>query len=95
MLIAQRQPIPLPLFTVKVSTAPKQKKLDRAAIYIRDGGICHICKKNVSRKRFTLDHLIPRIAGGPDVEPNVAIAHPRCNQERFIGRRIAAQLRVF
>jgi 5-methylcytosine-specific restriction endonuclease McrA len=62
-------------------------------IYARDQGRCHLCKRRVPRKTFTLDHLIPLVAGGPDVPENVAIAHKRCNLRRGPGR-LPAQLRL-
>jgi DNA-binding CsgD family transcriptional regulator len=93
--IAQRVPVTLPDFTIVHSRASKVPQVDRLKIYERDRGICHICHRKVSIKTFTLDHLIPRSDGGPDTEPNQAIAHPRCNSQRFMGRLIPAQLRLF
>lgn len=76
------------------ASAPVIEKIDRQAIYDRDGGICHLCKRSVSRKSFTLDHLIPIGPDGPHTAQNVAIAHARCNSSRGRGRR-PAQLRLF
>jgi 5-methylcytosine-specific restriction endonuclease McrA len=68
-------------------------RVERHALYERDGGRCHICGRKVSRKAFHVDHLIPRSKGGPTVPANLAIAHPFCNQSRSAGR-IPAQLRL-
>lgn len=59
----------------------------------RDGWRCHICGKNVTRKTWSLDHLIPIVAGGPHTRTNVSLAHKRCNSRRGTGR-IPAQLRL-
>lgn len=64
---------------------------ERAAIYVRDGGKCHLCGKRVGQD-FHIDHLVPISAGGADAEWNVAIAHPLCNIRR--GNRGPAQLRL-
>lgn len=66
---------------------------ERAAIYERDGGRCHICLDHVDRQEFTLDHLAPLSQGGFDSPENVAVAHRSCNSRRGAGR-IAAQLRL-
>jgi 5-methylcytosine-specific restriction endonuclease McrA len=63
-------------------------------LYKRDGGICHICQKPVKLKDFSVDHLIPRIHGGPGTWENLATAHFRCNAKRGAGK-IEAQLRLF
>jgi len=95
MLIAQRQPATLPDAQFVLSQAPEMPQIDRLSIYERDRGICHICKRKVSRKTFTIDHLIPRIYGGSNEPPNLAVAHLRCNVRRHTGKRIPAQLRLF
>ncbi len=67
--------------------------VDRAVVYGRDGGKCHICSRPVSRLNFHIDHLIPVSKGGGHTYNNVAIAHPRCNIKRGAGR-LPAQLRL-
>ena len=61
----------------------------RAAIYERDGWSCHLCGQPVSREYDaadplspTLDHLVPRSAGGSDESGNLATAHAVCNARR-------------
>jgi 5-methylcytosine-specific restriction endonuclease McrA len=63
-------------------------------IYERDGGKCHLCHRHVSRKAFTLDHIIPKSKGGPGSWENLALAHLRCNITRGVDR-IPAQYRLF
>ncbi len=58
----------------------------------RDGWMCHICHRRVSRKTWSMDHLIPLSEGGSHTWANVALAHFLCNSLR--GARGAAQLRI-
>lgn len=74
--------------------APVIEKIDRAAIYLRDAGKCHLCHKKVPRAVFTLDHLTPLSRGGEHSHRNLAVAHRSCNSSRGAGRR-PAQLRLF
>lgn len=67
-------------------------RIDLAAVAARDGWRCHICKRKVSRKAWSLDHLVPLSDGGKHVLENVALAHHLCNSLR--GARGAAQLRL-
>lgn len=73
--------------------APVIEKIDRLAIYERDGGKCHICHRVVSRRTFSIDHLIPLVSGGSHSYINVALAHISCNKRRGPGR-LPAQLRL-
>lgn len=61
----------------------------RLAIYTRDRYACHLCMRFVRTDvpsdhpwSPTLDHLIPRSAGGPDTPDNLATAHRWCNTRR-------------
>lgn len=49
---------------------------------LRDGWLCHICRRKVVRKTWSVDHLIPRAHGGMHTWENVALAHHRCNTLR-------------
>lgn len=71
--------------------SPTIEKIDRASIYRRDGGRCHICGRPVSRSSYELDHLIPLSRGGPHISDNLAVAHGKCNRRRKDGR-LPAQL---
>lgn len=75
------------------SNAPVVEKIDRLALYLRDKGMCHICHHHVSKKSFTLDHLVPLVHGGEHTARNLAIAHRSCNSRRGAGY-IPAQLRL-
>lgn len=73
--------------------APRVEKIDRAYVYERDGGRCHICRKKAPQRGFHLDHLIPLSKGGEHTHDNVAVAHASCNARRGAGR-LPAQLRL-
>jgi hypothetical protein len=66
----------------------------RVVIAERDGWRCHLCKKIVNVTAMSIDHLIPRIAGGTNDPQNLALAHIHCNKIRGVNR-LPAQLRLF
>jgi predicted nucleic acid-binding Zn ribbon protein len=66
--------------------------IDLATLAERDGWRCHICKRQVTRDTWSLDHLVPVADGGAHVYANAALAHRACNAAR--GHRGAAQLRL-
>ena len=70
-----------------------QEPIDRDKIFARDEGKCGICGRRVSRKSFSLDHIVPLVAGGPHVASNLQLAHINCNKRR--GHRGPAQLRLY
>ena len=53
---------------------------------IRDNWTCHLCKRQVTRKNWSHDHIIPRASGGDTTYLNVALCHQRCNSSRGPGR---------
>ena len=79
----------------------------RAYVYHRDGGKCQYCGKRPNKDNpLTLDHIVPRAAGGSDRPDNIVAACRRCNHakgdqpvDQFMHRRptmlaqIQAQLR--
>lgn len=54
-------------------------KVDRQAIYERDGGLCGFCGLPVTVAAFHLDHVQPRALGGLTTEENLRVAHRKCN----------------
>lgn len=71
--------------------------VSRRRVYDRDGWVCQLCRKPVSRtasvpnpKAPTLDHIIPLAAGGTHEYANVQLAHFLCNSRKSDGD---AQLR--
>lgn len=51
----------------------------RAFVFKRDGGKCLCCG---SRKRLTLDHIIPEALGGPTLAWNLQLLCYDCNQRK-------------
>jgi HNH endonuclease len=66
--------------------------IDLETLAIRDGWHCHICGKRVTRRTWSIDHLVPLSVGGYDTYSNAALAHHRCNAAR--GAHGSAQLRL-
>ena len=66
------------------------EQVDRAVIYERDGGVCGICSKRVSREDASVDHIVPLSKGGKHSYLNTRLAHIKCNVQR--GNRGAAQI---
>ncbi len=58
------------------------EKVDRGEIYIRDNGICGICKTHVPLHEVTLDHIIPLSKGGKHSKRNIQLAHRSCNSAK-------------
>ena len=56
--------------------------VDAQAIYVRDGGHCHICGKRVKPAEASMDHLVPISLGGVHAPHNVRLAHLKCNLRR-------------
>lgn len=57
----------------------------RLALYIRDGFTCAYCGRdlrNADARDVTLDHLLPRSAGGSNEATNLITACLRCNSQR-------------
>lgn len=61
----------------------------RVAVVERDGMVCYLCGQVIDadlppqhKLAFTLDHVQPRSAAGPDTIDNLRPAHRRCNSEK-------------
>ena len=57
----------------------------RLAIYLRDRFACAYCGRelrNALPEEVTLDHLLPRSAGGTNEAPNLITACRTCNSQR-------------
>jgi 5-methylcytosine-specific restriction endonuclease McrA len=77
----------------RVKNAPVIESINLEILAIRDHWICHICKRKVTRRTWSHDHLIPLSKGGDHTYLNVALCHQRCNSQRGTGR-LPAQLRL-
>lgn len=61
----------------------------RQQVFARDGLVCYRCKREVApgKKRrglplATIDHYVPRCAGGTDDLDNLKTCCSRCNQRK-------------
>lgn len=54
-------------------------KMTRINILIRDNSECQYCNKKLNRKRFTVDHVIPRSKGGKTSWENLVACCAKCN----------------
>lgn len=77
----------------RINNAPVVESISLEVLAIRDNWVCHLCKKMVTRKTWTHDHLIPLSQGGDHTYLNIALAHRRCNSKRGTGH-VPAQLRL-
>lgn len=57
-------------------------RFSRKNVWIRDEGRCQYCTQPVSIKNFTLDHIVPRTAGGQTTWVNVVTCCATCNQKK-------------
>lgn len=46
------------------------------------GGICHYCRKKVSPRELTMDHIVPLIRGGRSAKGNVVPVCRECNKKK-------------
>lgn len=72
--------------------AKRVETIHLAVLAERDGWRCHLCGKKVTKATWSMDHLVPLVAGGDHTYDNVALAHQVCNGRRGAGR-LPAQLR--
>lgn len=56
--------------------------------YPLDGG--SLSKKNLRRRRCTVDHLVPRSMGGTDALTNLVAACCKCNSDKGSNPMVAA-----
>lgn len=57
----------------------KRITIDRHYIYLRDGGVCRFCGKELKYGKMSLDHYYPHSAGGPDEVFNLVCSCKSCN----------------
>jgi 5-methylcytosine-specific restriction endonuclease McrA len=43
---------------------------------------CAVCKKNLKKIGHHMDHIVPLVRGGKNVDSNIQLTCPRCNQEK-------------
>lgn len=70
---------------------PSRHRRLRRQLRQRDGDDCHLCRapmvfnNHESDLYATIDHVLPRSAGGRHDLENLKLAHRRCNQRRGNG----------
>lgn len=65
-----------------VKIRQKSPSLSRANILARDEFKCQYCKKELSHKEATLDHVIPRSQGGSTSWDNLVCCCASCNKKK-------------
>lgn len=70
----------------RVERGARVEAVDRVAVAERDGWVCAICRRKVTRDNWSLDHVTPLSKGGEHTYANVVLAHRRCNSIRGAGR---------
>lgn len=58
------------------------ERVDLQTVYEAYGGLCGICRKEVSLELFTIDHIVPISNGGAHVVGNLQPAHSVCNSRK-------------
>ncbi len=58
-----------------LSITPKMKE----RIYLRDGRACQYCGSK-DRKKYVVEHIIPRFLGGENLPKNLCVSCYRCNK---------------
>jgi 5-methylcytosine-specific restriction endonuclease McrA len=64
-----------PYFSMRV-------RLSRQNIFLRDHLTCQYCKKKLTEKRLTIDHVVPVSRGGRHEWTNVVAACSACNNRK-------------
>lgn len=60
----------------------RQLTFNRRNVYARDGNRCQYCGKKFSTSELSLDHVVPRSAGGQATWENIVCACLRCNVKK-------------
>lgn len=57
----------------------KVKQVDKHYLYLRDGQNCYYCGRKLMYGKVSLDHYLPRSAGGTDDVFNLVTSCKKCN----------------
>lgn len=58
----------------------RKARFSRRNVFARDRGCCQYCKKRLTLKEATYDHVVPRCRGGRTHWENIVISCRTCNQ---------------
>jgi 5-methylcytosine-specific restriction endonuclease McrA len=59
-----------------------QLKPNKKSLFARDNGRCAYCKKSLTYRESTLDHIVPKSHGGDNSWANLTIACQDCNHNK-------------
>lgn len=68
--------------TSKVKMSFKTPKYSRVNVFIRDNYTCQYCAKRFGRGQLSLEHVIPKAAGGKANWENIVTACYPCNNKK-------------
>jgi 5-methylcytosine-specific restriction endonuclease McrA len=79
--VTQSIPIPSVIRLEQMVHRPRmQVRLTRREVFRRDNYTCQYCGRHATN--LTVDHVVPKILGGPHTWTNVVTACPSCNHRK-------------
>jgi hypothetical protein len=61
----------------------ERKKVKRQQIIARDGLACRLCGGEIAdESEVEIDHILPRVLGGPTEPANLQVTHKICNRRK-------------
>lgn len=75
-------PVPSVIMLREYMKSKTTVRFSRANVYLRDGGHCQYCGKDIERKDSTLDHVHPVSKGGKTTWENTVTACGPCNASK-------------
>lgn len=60
----------------------RRVKFNKANVWLRDKGACQYCRRTLSKREFTYDHVLPQSKGGKTCWENIVVACYSCNQRK-------------
>lgn len=76
-------PVPRIIRLLGYERLPEQTvKLNRRNLFARDRNQCQYCGKHFSTSELSIDHVVPRTAGGGDSWENLVCSCVRCNAKK-------------
>ncbi len=74
--------------------APQARRFSREAVFARDEGRCQYCGCGLTKREFTLDHVVPRCQGGITEWHNIVVCCTDCNRKKGKRRPEACGLKL-
>jgi 5-methylcytosine-specific restriction endonuclease McrA len=79
---SQTMHVPAVIMTRDWVNVGRHLKFSKANVYLRDEYVCQYCHETFEVSRLTIDHVVPRHAGGKTTWMNVAAACDECNPKK-------------